>query len=50
MSVPDRRARALAGEAIFAANMRSSPPNGAFIGFTGTPLMEGEERTKEVLG
>ena len=29
---------------IFAANMRSALPNAAFIGFTGTPLMAGEER------
>ncbi len=28
---------------IFAANMRSALPNAAFIGFTGTPLMAGEE-------
>jgi type I restriction enzyme, R subunit len=35
---------------IFAANMRSALPNAAFIGFTGTPLMAGEERTKEVFG
>ena len=30
--------------------MRSALPNAAFIGFTGTPLMAGEERTKEVFG
>jgi type I restriction enzyme, R subunit len=35
---------------IFAANMRNALPNGAFIGFTGTPLMAGEELTKEVFG
>jgi type I restriction enzyme R subunit len=35
---------------IFAANMRSALPNAAFLGFTGTPLMAGEERTKEVFG
>ena len=35
---------------IFAANMRSALPKAAFIGFTGTPLMAGEERTKEVFG
>jgi type I restriction enzyme R subunit len=35
---------------IFAANMRSALPNAAFIGFTGTPLMAGEELTKEVFG
>ena len=35
---------------IFASNMRSALPNAAFIGFTGTPLMAGEERTKEVFG
>jgi type I restriction enzyme R subunit len=35
---------------IFAANMRRALPNAAFIGFTGTPLMAGEELTKEVFG
>jgi type I restriction enzyme R subunit len=35
---------------IFAANMRNALPNAAFIGFTGTPLMAGEELTKEVFG
>ena len=35
---------------IFASNMRSALPKAAFIGFTGTPLMAGEERTKEVFG
>lgn len=35
---------------IFAGNMRSALPNAAFIGFTGTPLMAGEELTKEVFG
>jgi type I restriction enzyme R subunit len=34
----------------FALNMRSALPNAAFIGFTGTPLMVGEEKTKEVFG
>ena len=34
----------------FALNMRNALPNAAFIGFTGTPLMAGEERTKEVFG
>lgn len=33
-----------------AANMRRARPNAAFIGFTGTPLMAGEERTRAVLG
>jgi len=34
-----------------AANMRSALPNAAFIGFTGTPLIEGaESRTREVFG
>lgn len=34
-----------------AANMRSALPNAAFIGFTGTPLIKGEEsRTREVFG
>jgi len=35
---------------VFALNMRSALPNAAFIGFTGTPLMLGEERTREVFG
>ncbi len=34
----------------FALNMRSALPNSAFIGFTGTPLMVGEEKTREVFG
>lgn len=34
-----------------AANMRSALPNAAFIGFTGTPLIQGaESRTREVFG
>lgn len=33
-----------------ALNMRNALPNAAFIGFTGTPLMAGEEKTKEVFG
>src|SRR5206468_2510053 len=35
---------------IFAQNMRRALPNAAFIGFTGTPLMAGEEKTREVFG
>ncbi|HYE32149.1 MAG TPA: type I restriction endonuclease subunit R [Methylomirabilota bacterium] len=35
---------------IFAMNMRDALPNAAFIGFTGTPLIAGEEKTKEVFG
>jgi type I restriction enzyme R subunit len=35
---------------VFALNMRNALPNAAFIGFTGTPLIAGEERTKEVFG
>jgi type I restriction enzyme R subunit len=35
---------------VFALNMRNALPNAAFIGFTGTPLMAGEERTKQVFG
>ena len=35
---------------ILAQNMRDALPNAAFIGFTGTPLLEGEERTREVFG
>ncbi|WP_412559210.1 type I restriction endonuclease subunit R [Thalassospira sp. MIT1370] len=33
-----------------ALNMRSALPNAAFLGFTGTPLIAGEEKTKEVFG
>lgn len=36
--------------AQLAANMRQALPNAAFLGFTGTPLMAGEERTREVFG
>ncbi len=35
---------------IFAMNMRNALPNSNFIGFTGTPLIAGEEKTKEVFG
>ena len=35
---------------IYAHNMRQALPNAAFIGFTGTPLVVGEERTKQVFG
>lgn len=34
----------------FALNMRNALPNAAFIGFTGTPLMSGEELTRKVFG
>jgi type I restriction enzyme R subunit len=33
-----------------AMNMRQALPNAAFLGFTGTPLMAGEEKTREVFG
>ena len=33
-----------------ALNMRSALPNAMFIAFTGTPLIVGEERTREVFG
>ena len=33
-----------------ALNMRTALPNAAFIAFTGTPLIAGEERTREVFG
>lgn len=33
-----------------ALNMRSALPNAVFVAFTGTPLIAGEERTKEVFG
>jgi type I restriction enzyme R subunit len=35
---------------ILALNMRNALPNGSFIGFTGTPLIASEERTREVFG
>lgn len=36
---------------IFAMNMRQALPHAAFLGFTGTPLIAGEEeRTREVFG
>ena len=33
-----------------ALNMRIALPNAAFIAFTGTPLIDGEEKTKSVFG
>ena len=33
-----------------AANMRRALPNASFIGFTGTPLIDGEEETRRVFG
>jgi type I site-specific restriction-modification system R (restriction) subunit len=33
-----------------AMNMRAALPNAMFLAFTGTPLIAGEERTKEVFG
>ena len=33
-----------------AMNMRRALPNAAFIGFTGTPLIAGEEKTRDVFG
>jgi type I restriction enzyme R subunit len=33
-----------------ALNMRTALPNAAFLAFTGTPLMGGEEKTREVFG
>lgn len=35
---------------ILARNMRDALPNAAFLAFTGTPLMEGEEKTRQVFG
>ena len=35
---------------VFAMNMRTALPSAAFIGFTGTPLIVGEEKTREVFG
>ncbi|MEP0873198.1 type I restriction endonuclease subunit R [Trichocoleus desertorum AS-A10] len=34
----------------FALNLRNALPNAGFIGFTGTPLMAGEEKTREEFG
>lgn len=34
----------------FALNMRNALPNAAFIGFTGTPLLAGEEKTMREFG
>lgn len=35
---------------VLALNMRSALPNAMFVAFTGTPLIAGEERTREVFG
>lgn len=35
---------------VFALNMRNALPKASFIGFTGTPLIAGEEKTREVFG
>lgn len=35
---------------VYARNLRKALPNAAFIGFTGTPLMAGEEQTRETFG
>jgi len=35
---------------VLALNMRNALPHASFIGFTGTPLMVGEEKTKETFG
>ncbi|MBE9565741.1 MAG: type I restriction endonuclease subunit R, partial [Proteobacteria bacterium] len=35
---------------VLAMNMRYALPNAAFIGFTATPLMAGEEKTRQVFG
>jgi type I restriction enzyme, R subunit len=35
---------------VFALNMRNALSEASFIGFTGTPLIAGEEKTKEVFG
>ena len=31
-------------------NMRTALPNAKFVAFTGTPLIAGEERTRDVCG
>ena len=35
---------------VLALNMRQALPNAAFIGFTATPLIVGEEKTRQVFG
>jgi type I restriction enzyme R subunit len=35
---------------VLAMNMRTALPNAGFLGFTGTPLIAGEEKTKAVFG
>ena len=35
---------------VLALNMRNALPKAAFLAFTGTPLMAGEERTRQVFG
>lgn len=35
---------------VLAMNMRKALPNASFIAFTGTPLMRGDEKTKDVFG
>src|SRR6202030_2184635 len=35
---------------VLALNMRNALPHASFLGFTGTPLIAGEERTREVFG
>jgi type I restriction enzyme R subunit len=35
---------------VLALNMRNALPKASFLGFTGTPLIAGEERTREVFG
>jgi type I restriction enzyme R subunit len=35
---------------ILALNMRTALPNAAFLAFTGTPLIVGEEKTRQVFG
>jgi type I restriction enzyme, R subunit len=35
---------------VLALNMRKALPHASFLGFTGTPLIAGEERTREVFG
>ena len=35
---------------VLALNIRNALPNAAFLAFTGTPLIVGEEKTREVFG
>ena len=40
----------LVEQPALALNMRTALPRALFTAFTGTPLIDGEERTREVFG